>query len=482
MTPRVMSSRDQPGFSASKSRLAALLVVPASEANSRAWRISWLAYWLLISFASSLLAYQLNWIPHDSGSIYDISSGFSPYLRSLLEHGQFVDTETVAGARRTTMRLPAVPVFHALLSQVLGRGVLAHVLAKNLIAYGLSACAMQRFAREHQLRALAPFALFALVFLNPVGLRTLPLLGGEESYYIPLLVVLLVVLSSPPSTWHRPTLHGVGIVLAILCLTKSTLSLLAVVLLVFVARYTPNKRSALIPAAYVLVALGGWSVWSYQTTQHVTHVFNISSYDGINLYKGNNEYVQALYPDVHLDVLDVVGITTPPRALRADEWAVNDHFRRRATDYLLLHPWRTVQFLGFKAAAPFLLANSPARIYAGADTVRTELPAIIEQSKVATVKARVIASALWLYKLSFLASLVWAARNTWRRRYTQASVLYLALTATLAVPFVIGFAYVNHLCALYTLMFVYAWGAFFSSSSARVSGRVMTRDGQLMRV
>jgi hypothetical protein len=464
---------------------------PGGLGEGRAWRLSWLSFWLSISVLSSLIAYRLDWVPHQSGSIYDISSGFSPYLRSLLERGEFVDLETVAGARRTTMRLPMVPLLHLLISYVVGPGVLLHVLVKNLIVYGLAAQAIRGFARRAALPARAPFAIFGLVFLNPVGFRTLPLIGGEESYYVPLLVVLFATLSAPAETWRASTLHGVGAVLAVLCLTKSTLTVLALSLLAFVAvcswrarraardelprvrgtapsasslsRSTaPGFASSLVPAAYVLAALAGWSVWSYQTTQRFTHVLNISSYDGINFYKGNNEHVEGLYPDVHLDVLDVVGITAAPPHLRADEWAVSDYFRQRASAYLTRDPWHTLHFVGFKAGAPFVFANSPARIYAAANTTRSALPALAEQSKRQTPKSRVIASALWLYKMSWLATVAWALRDLWRRRCLQQSALYLVLSGAIAAPFVVGFAYVNHLCALYTLMFLHASGAFFA--------------------
>jgi hypothetical protein len=88
-------------------RLEALPGLPGSRAGGLGGRATWFAYWVGLSVLSSAVAYKANWVPRKSGSIYDISSGFSPYVRSLIEGRGFVDDVSLVGARRTTMRLPA---------------------------------------------------------------------------------------------------------------------------------------------------------------------------------------------------------------------------------------------------------------------------------------------------------------------------------------------------------------------------------------
>jgi hypothetical protein len=439
-----------------KRRFATLRDWLGPDANSLRWKVAWCVVWIALSLLSSIVSYKLDWVRHETGSIYDISSGFSPYVRSLSENHRFVDTLSLGGAPRTTMRLPAVPFFHFVLSLLVGQRLLFHLLAKNLVVFGICACAIRRLAVERRWGPVAPFAILGLMALNPVAFRILPTLGGEEAYYAPLLVLLFVALCA--GSWTQARMHQVGVVLALLCLTKSTLTILVMVVLGFVIARARTWRS-LVPAAYVAAALGGWSVWSHATTHRWTHVVNISAYDGINFFKGNNEFVQDLYPDVHLDALDAAGLTAPPEDIRGNEWAVSDYFRHRAFAYLSADGWRTMRFLAYKAAAPFVMANSPARIYVNEPIERSELTRLAQRAKASTFKSRVVAGGLWIYKMLWLVTIAWAARSVWSRKNARASLLYLLLSGAIAVPFVVGFAYINHLFVLYTLMVVYAGSA-----------------------
>lgn len=128
--------------------------------------------------------------------------------------------------------------------------------------------------------------------------------------------------------------HLIGLLFAILALTKSTLAPVCLVAGAYLIMREKCNRLAFVPAVYMLAVLGAWSWWSNETTGKWTHVANILSFDGINLYRGNNEFVEALYPEVHMDALDYAGLTDPPRDIQDKEWTVNDHFRQLALRYL----------------------------------------------------------------------------------------------------------------------------------------------------
>jgi len=124
---------------------------------------------------------------------------------------------------------------------------------------------------------------------------------------------------------------------------------------------------SLVPAACVTIALAGWSIWSFQSTGHWTTFANISSYDGVNLYKANNEYVAQLYPQVHLDVLDYIGTTRVPSGL--DEWEANTHFRVQAFDWLIDSPQQLVRTVAFKV---YVVLLSP--VWSGKIYINEEMP------------------------------------------------------------------------------------------------------------
>ena len=83
------------------------------------------------------------------------------------------------------------------------------------------------------------------------------------------------------------------------------------------------------------------------------------SFGGISLYKGNNEFGEALYAELHMNALDYTGLAAPPRD---KEWTVNDHFRQLALRYLSSDWSHALRFLWFKTYAVFFAITSHARI------------------------------------------------------------------------------------------------------------------------
>lgn len=158
------------------------------------------------------------------------------------------------------------------------------------------------------------------------------------------------------------------------------------------------NRLAFVPAVYLLAVLCAWSWWSHETTGKWTHVANMLSFGGINLCKGNNEFVEALYPEVHMNALDYAGLTDRPRDIQDKAWTVNDHFRQLAPRYLSSDWWHALRFLWFKTYAVFFAITSYARITVQEPISVDQLRDLATLRNEKTLKVHVLAIGYGLYK------------------------------------------------------------------------------------
>jgi hypothetical protein len=420
-------------------------------------------FWITISVLSSLTIFYAGWIENGDGTIFSISSGFSRYLHALDQTGQYASCWQEGQPCYYTTRLPAVPYFHHFLSFVLGHDLLTHILAKNLLAYGLTAAVLRWVLLERGISHLWCYLIYGVLYLYPISIRALPAMGAEEGYYAHILFALLLLLSGPSLSTAR--LHAVGTSLAILVLTKSTLapfSLAVALLLIWRTRLSPP---GLIPIAYVALALFSWSLWSHTTTSHWTYAADISSFDGVNFYKGNNPYVWTLYPRFHLDALGFADLTTPPKEILHDEWKIGKHFKERAIEYLIQDIPNTLWLLAFKAYTVFLSLVPPATVYVSQPIAvedllaRARMP--VSWTRNEFVMSILHAGAKLLLLVSILAATMAILKNKnghnglRRDGLRRNGLTYLTFLSMLVVPLVIGFAYTRHLAVLYGLAWLY---------------------------
>jgi hypothetical protein len=422
--------------------------------------LHWHVFWITISVLSSLLVFYAGWVPNGDGTVFSITSGFSNYLRALDQTGRYVSCWQEGQVCFHTTRMPFVPYFHYLLSIVLGYDLLTHILVKNILAYGLTAMVLRQMLVERGIPQEWGYLIYGILYLNPTSIRILPTVGGEEGYYAHVLFYLLILLSRTPLTISR--LHIVGIALAILVLTKSTLAPFSTAVALLVTGRARFAQMTLIPVMYVALALCSWSLWSYMTTGHWTHVLNISSYDGINFYKGNNPYVITLYPRYHLDALDSTGVTVPPKDISSAEWMIAEYFKSQATNYLLQDPVNTLRLLAYKAYTVFLSFVPPASVYI---LPPFSLEELLKQARAPTswgMKDVILSALLAGEKLLLLASIFVALRTIFESKnkssenaYKYSAFIFLVFLTILVTPFVIGFAYTNHMSVLYGLAWLY---------------------------
>ena len=422
----------------------------------------------------AVIAWFSGWQDNNTGTIYDLSSAFGPMLDEIIKHGRFVCCECIAHLTscQYTARMPAVPAFHTLLYLVVGDGLFLHLLIKNILIFSLFAWSVERLLKDAGVAQIHRVVAVLIVCASPIALRTYARLGSEEGYY-PLIMLVALLLLWARTKPSRLDVHALGLSLAFLVLTKSSLAFFSLAApFIALVRWYPAPR-AFVPLAYVVITLTGWSLWSHETSGHWTGALNISSYDGLNFFKANNAYVGRLYPYVHLDVLDITGVTGAlPEDARHNEWAAADYYKTQGLDWLLASPLRTAKFLLFKAYILLLDPVWPGKIYVENATTIDEALKIPETFSW-NPKTLAQSAVLIAYKLMFLYSLVLAIsriRLPARRFYAWS---YLVLTGAFALPFVVGFAYVYHLAALYGMSLLYL--AFEAACAGLPTYRSWTR-------
>src|SRR5258705_4845968 len=216
-----------------------------------------------------------------------------------------------------------------------------------------------------------------LLFLLPVGLcvylvwRSLPRFGGgrllvillllapftmtafladvtnilvDEGYLYSFLAVAVALLFFDAqarlamSGWSRAIVFAVAV--DGIYLSKS--GALPVVLVLTAGFLLVERRAGLRWLIIMLVAAAplGWAVHQH----HASRRFSVgTSFDGINLHKGNNAGFLEHYPPPHGDSMDRYDFELNRGLNFGDEWSFNDYHQRAALDYLLAHPRETLK-------------------------------------------------------------------------------------------------------------------------------------------
>src|SRR5260370_29669920 len=103
-----------------------------------------------------------------------------------------------------------------------------------------------------------------------------------------------------------------------------------------------ERRAGLRWLVVVLVAAAplGWAVHQH----HASGRYSVgTSFDGINLHKGNNAGFLEHYPPAHGDSMDWYDFELNRGLHFGDEWSFNDYHQKAALDYLRAHPRETLE-------------------------------------------------------------------------------------------------------------------------------------------
>jgi hypothetical protein len=259
----------------------------------------------------------------------------------------------------------------------------------------------------------------------------------DEGYLYSFLAVAVALLFFDVQTrltmggWSRAVLFAAAV--DGLYLSKS--GTLPVVVVLTVSFLMVERRAGLRWLVVTLVAAAplGWAVHQH----HASGRYSVgTSFDGINLHKGNNAGFLKHYPPPRGDSMDWYDFELNRGLHFGDEWSFNDYHQRAALGYLRAHPRETLEGDVRKLNVLFFSVEK----YGG--TASHGITRMIED-------AGMLAFRLLLWTAILCAIyLLFRTRDPNRRSLRVASGVFLAVVAACALPFLAGFAYTRHVSIL----------------------------------
>jgi hypothetical protein len=286
-------------------------------------------------------------------------------------------------------------------------------------------------------RAAAVVLLLLAPFAIPAFLADVANILVEEGYsysFLAAAVALLFFGRRSPSRHCGPgeRLEALLFAMALGGLYLSKSSMLPAVLVLAAGFFMLHRAVAprLLVALLVAAAPLGWAIHQH----HASGRYSVgTSFDGINLHKGNNAEFLAHYPPPAGDSLDRFDPALSRGRYFTGEWPFNDYHRRVALDFLLMHPQAT-------------LRGDARKLYV----------LFFSLQKVGSAASHGITRALEETGMAFFRLLLWAAIGGAIYLLVQAKEkplrlaggIFLALVAACALPYVAGFAYTRHVSIL----------------------------------
>lgn len=421
--------RNLPAVSAT---LKSLLCAPAGELAPKVRR------WLIVALLGYVLlgvAVMDVWQHRGGQSVRDLGFGYGALVSAIEDTGEYRVPEGVhfPGVAFSAHRLPFIPYFLLGLKSMVGDDLRWVALAKCLLFGGLLIAAVNLVLRSARAPLWAVLLLLGLGLTMPRWVLNFFEVGLEEGYNIPALALLFALLwfDDPTGRARLSWVLAVGGLLVLLLFLKSSMIYwcLAVPALVGLRRRRWREAAAL----FLMVAVGLYGLAAFNA-RHSGRFTIGSSWEGWNLYKGNNEHALELYPPYSLDLLDYEGKVAADRPL-ADEWDHNAYFKQRAVAFIRAHPGEFLE-----------LALRKAWIFYG----EVRASGLAQRGESRYARPEYLLQIPWMVAFRVM---LWAAillalrtlgRQPWRSDAAVVALTYLAFLALYSAFHVIGFAYERH--------------------------------------
>jgi hypothetical protein len=377
--------------------------------------------------------------------LFTMTNMVGPTTQSLLAGGGLTVCTEDMGTRGNPIcfhaaRMPMNAVVVALGMRLLGDHYLRVACFKTLLLLlpiELAIYMVWRCLPRSRWRRILVVVLLLAPFAMTPFLADVTNIVVEEGYSHSFLAFAVAVLFF---SWQlRPESGGAGrtllfaAALAGLYLAKS--GMLPVVVVLVAGFLLVERRGGLrwLVVGMVAAAPLGWALHQH----HASGRYSLgTSFDGINLHKGNNAGFLEHYPPRHGVSIDWYDFELNRGQYFSDEWSFNDYHERAALDYLRTHPRETLEGDARKLNILFFSIEK----YGSSASYGARK--VIEDAGM--VAFRLI---LWAAILCAV-YLVFRAKDTHRRSLHVASGMFLAVVAACALPFLAGFAYTRHVSVL----------------------------------
>jgi hypothetical protein len=218
-----------------------------------------------------------------------------------------------------------------------------------------------------------------------------------------------------------------------LYLSKSGMLLAVLVLLAGFLALERQTRLRWLVLLLVAAAPLGWALHQH----HASGRYSLgTSFDGLNLHKGNNAGFLRNYPPAHGDSIDSYDFELNRGVAFPDEWSFNDYHLQAALEYLRTHPRETLSGDLRKGKIVFFALEKHG------STASYGARRLIEIAGMFVFRL-----IFWIATASSIFLLV-RHRPAADRSLRVAAAAFLALVAASTLPFLAGFAYTRHVSIL----------------------------------
>jgi hypothetical protein len=375
-------------------------------------------------------------------SLFSLTNLVGPTTRSLLDGGGITVCTEEMGTRGNPIcfhaaRMPATAITVASGIRLFGDHYVPVACFKTILlllpvelALYLAWCCLPRpFGRR-----LMVILLLLIPFFIPAFLADVTNLQVDEGFsysFLAMAAAMLFLDCAGLRGVRRAVLFAVA--LDGLYLSKS--GMLAAVLVLLAGFLALERQTRLRWVVVLLVAAAplGWALHQH----HASGRYSVgTSFDGINLHKGNNAGFLQNYPPTHGDSLDWYDFELNRGMSFPDEWSFNDYHQREALEYLRTHPRETLsgdlrklKILFFSLEKYGSTANLGAR-------------RLIEIAGMLVFRLM-----FWVATVSAIVLLL-RHRFEGDRSLRLAAATFLALVAASTLPYLAGFAYTRHVSIL----------------------------------
>lgn len=364
----------------------------------------------------------------EGNSVFGLAYGFGSSVYSLVKLHRFGMFVPEHGWWAVALRMPFVPLFLAGLSQI-STNLTFQYLAKNLIFYSLVFIALGRVGEYYGISRLRQFAIALALVLIPFNILTGCRIEGEEGYLFPLMLIVYILLLVQKKTsdyiWCALATAGIYLI-------KSSMGPFCVVVaLCTIAsdlwRCRAVRFRSFLPAIALIAAIIAWGGYIKVRTGRFAVGVDASSWNGENLYKGNNPTALQYYPYISLDLLEPEGMLPIP-IVPHDEWELNDAQRDMAVRFIKQHPADVLRMDLRKMRVLFVqIRETPTPVTVVVPNV------IIGKDRITVMLSNLVDHII------FLVFLVLAAVDAWKGRLQEYTILVLVLGGAYLTPYFAGF-------------------------------------------
>jgi hypothetical protein len=364
-----------------------------------------------------------------TATVTDLGFGMGSAAQGLIQHHRLGIPDPAFGWWAYAPRMPLIPVAVALLSVVSDRfGVFFFV--KNLVCWTFWAVGLLRLRKHYSIPDKWVLLAAAVVIIVPYNGNIASRPEVEEGYLVAMLGLLYALILTADGPLDAATISAL---VALIYLTKSSMALICVVSVVWVA-VMELKRSflrAMLPVVGLAIAVLAWGGYIYAMTGVFALGANQSSWNGWNYYKGNNPYALAMYPRVPLDKLDDTNLLIPAGPMR-NEWELSDAQFRAGRKFAIGHP-------------EMVLKMDLKKIYVICCDLRESPERVQGQTRLLVAASNLLDHLL----VSFC--IVLMGIRLWKKRLGRAEILALVLISAYLPPYLAGWVYMRHMVPIYGL-------------------------------